>query len=303
MKKILVTGAQGLLGSKLSELLLKDDNFETILTGRRFSVVQPDNAKFITLDITDRDAVLRTIKEHNPDVVINTAAMTQVDDCEIQRDLCWTANVKSVEYLVEACEAVHAHLIHVSTDFIFDGTQGPLTEDAKPNPVNYYGESKLAAEQVVMKSKTPWAILRTVLVYGITSDMSRSNIVLWVKNNLEQGKTIKVVNDQWRTPTLAEDLAMGCYLAATKKAQGVYNISGSDFLSPYQMAVQTADFFKLDKSLIQETDSTLFTQPAKRPPKTGFIIDKAKKDLGYQPRSFNEGLAILARQIKESVKA
>jgi dTDP-4-dehydrorhamnose reductase len=121
--------------------------------------------------------------------------------------------------------------------------------------------------------------------------------VLWVKNSLEQGKKIQVVNDQWRTPTLAEDLAAGCFLAAKKKAQGVYNISGKDFLTPYDIAIATADYFKLDKSLISLTDSTKFTQPAKRPPRTGFIIDKARTDLGYEPRSFAEGLAVLESQL------
>jgi dTDP-4-dehydrorhamnose reductase len=223
--------------------------------------------------------------------------MTQVDQCETEREACWTANVTSVENLVAACIKYSTHLVHVSTDFIFDGTRGPLDENEKPNPVNYYGESKLAAEEVVKKSKAGWSILRTVLVFGITRDMSRSNIVLWVKNSLEQGKNIQVVNDQWRTPTLAEDLAQGCYLAAKKKATGIYNISGKDFLTPYDIAIATADYFKLDKSLVNVTDSTKFTQPAKRPPKTGFIIDKARTDLGYEPRSFAEGLAVLESQL------
>jgi dTDP-4-dehydrorhamnose reductase len=127
--------------------------------------------------------------------------------------------------------------------------------------------------------------------------MSRSNIVLWVKNSLEQGKTIQVVNDQWRTPTLAEDLAIGCYLAATKNARGIYNISGKDFLSPYDIAIQTADYFGLDKSLIKKTDSTQFKQPARRPLTTGFIIEKARIELGYEPHSFLEGIRILAEQM------
>jgi dTDP-4-dehydrorhamnose reductase len=137
-----------------------------------------------------------------------------------------------------------------------------------------------------------------VLVYGVTQDMSRSNIVLWVKKSLEDGKTINVVNDQWRTPTLAEDLAMGCFLAATKKVKGIFNVSGDQMMTPYDIAIATADFFKLDKSLIHQTDSTKFTQPAKRPPKTGFIIEKAKKELGYKPRTFTEGLELLSSQIK-----
>lgn len=295
--KILVTGSNGLLGQKLTELLEKDPSVTLIATARGKSVLPITQGEFHALDITDGNAVDEVFARTKPDVVINTAAMTQVDQCETEREACWTANVTSVENLVKACEKHNVHMVHVSTDFIFDGTRGPLDENEKPNPVNYYGESKLAAEEVVKKSKTGWSILRTVLVFGITRDMSRSNIVLWVKNSLEQGKSIQVVNDQWRTPTLAEDLAQGCYLAAKKKATGIYNISGKDFLTPYDIAIATADYFKLNKSLVNVTDSTKFTQPAKRPPKTGFIIDKARTDLGYEPRSFAEGLAVLESQL------
>jgi dTDP-4-dehydrorhamnose reductase len=295
--RILVTGSNGLLGQKLTTLLQEDKSIDLIATARGKSAVRITRGEYHAMDITNRENVESVLRLTKPDVVINTAAMTQVDDCETQRDACWKANVTAVEHLVRCCHALHIHLVHVSTDFIFDGTFGPLDETAVPRPVNYYGESKLAAEKVIQDSPVSWAILRTVLVFGITSDMSRSNIVLWVKNSLEQNKTIQVVNDQWRTPTLAEDLAMGCYLAAKKRARGIYNISGKDFLSPYDIAIRTADFFKLDKSLIKSTDSTKFVQPAKRPPKTGFIIEKARKELGYEPRSFDEGLAILATQI------
>ena len=295
--KILVTGSNGLLGQKLTELLEKDPSVKLIATARGKSVLPITQGEFHALDITDGKAVDEVFARTKPDVVINTAAMTQVDQCETEREACWTANVTSVENLVKACEKHNVHMVHVSTDFIFDGTRGPLDENEKPNPVNYYGESKLAAEEVVKKSKTGWSILRTVLVFGITRDMSRSNIVLWVKNSLEQGKSIQVVNDQWRTPTLAEDLAQGCYLAAKKKATGIYNISGKDFLTPYDIAIATADYFKLNKSLVNVTDSTKFTQPAKRPPKTGFIIDKARTDLGYDPRSFAEGLSVVESQL------
>ncbi len=136
-----------------------------------------------------------------------------------------------------------------------------------------------------------------MLVYGIAHDMSRSNIILWVKKSLEEGKNIKVVTDQWRTPTLAEDLAVGCYLIAEKEAEGIFNISGKDLLTPYEMAMMTADYFELDKSLIAEADSTTFTQPAKRPARTGFILDKPREKLGYEPRSFREGIEILAGQV------
>lgn len=296
--KILVTGSNGLLGQKLTALLQKDDNVELIATARGNSVIPVTKGRFISLDITDKISVDRVLSDMKPDVVIHGAAMTQVDQCETDREACWMANVTAVENIIAACTKNNIHLVHVSTDFVFDGSHGPLAEDEQPDPVNYYGESKLAAEQLVQKSGLNWAILRTVLVYGITHDASRSNIVVWVKNTLEAGKEIQVVNDQWRTPTLAEDLAMGCYLAAIKKAKGIYHISGKDFLTPYEIAIATADFFKLDKSLIKATDSSKFKQPAKRPPKTGFIIDKAIRDLGYQPHSFVEGIAVVASQLK-----
>jgi len=294
--KLLITGSNGLLGQKISQLLEDQPQITWFASARGKSAIPIKHGAFISLDVTDEGQVEAVFAEIKPDVVIHTAAMTMVDQCETERDACWKANVHAVEYLVRACEKHQTHLVHVSTDFIFDGSHGHLDENEKPAPVNFYGESKLAAEEVILRSNISWAILRTVLVYGITHDMSRSNIVLWVKNSLEQGKTIQVVNDQFRTPTLAEDLAMGCFLAATRKAKGVYNISGKDYLTPYDMAIMTADYFGLDKSLIKQTDSTQFKQPARRPLITGFVIDKARKELGYEPHSFQEGIGIVAAQ-------
>lgn len=295
--RILVTGANGLLGQKLVERLQKEDEVDLIATARSPLTVQLARGTYTPLDISRKEEVHEVLRETHPDVVVNTAAMTQVDQCESDRDTCILQNVTAVEYLVEACNAYNIHLIHISTDFIFDGSAGPLAEDAEPNPVNFYGESKLRAELLIRERSRSWCILRTVLVYGITRDMSRSNIVLWVKDSLEKGKNIQVVNDQWRTPTLAEDLAEGCYLAAVKRASGVFHISGKDLLTPYEIALETASVFGLDEKLITKTDSTKFTQPARRPPKTGFIIDKARRELGYNPHSFPEGLQVVKSQI------
>lgn len=297
--KILVTGSNGLLGQKLSTLLLQYESVFPILTARGKPAAPLHRSRFYSLDITEKDEVLRVFTESKPDVVINTAAMTLVDQCETQQEACWNSNVTAVENLISGCKAINARFIHVSTDFIFDGSTGPLDESARPNPVNFYGKSKAAAEELILASEIHSCILRTVLVYGITHDMSRTNIVLWVKENLEQGKTIRVVNDQWRTPTLAEDLAKGCYLAALKKATGIFHISGKDFMSPYDIAIKTANFFNLDSSLIVPTNSTQFTQTARRPLRTGFVIEKARKELGYEPHSFEEGLQILAKQISQ----
>lgn len=311
MQKILITGSNGLLGQKLQQLLVSapyNTQVEVLATSRgnnRCSITSA-NLRYQTMDITNREEVIATLAQFKPDAVINTAAMTQVDDCETKRDLCWQLNVNSVEYLIEGCQQLQQaghtpFLVHLSTDFIFDGAAGPYDEKAEANPVSYYGESKLAAEKALLASDIQWSIARTVLVYGITEAMSRSNIILWVKKSLEDGKTIHVVDDQWRTPTLAEDLAMGCFLMADKKINGIFNISGKDFLTPYEMAIKTAKYFNLDQSLIVKTDASRFSQPAKRPPKTGFILDKAIKQLGYTPCSFDEGIAVLDQQLKTTV--
>lgn len=299
VKKILITGSNGLLGQKLVQLLYANPAIELTATARGENRLSSfPNLAYHSLDISDAKAVNTLVSMLKPDVIIHTAAMTQVDDCETDKETCWDLNVKAVAYLAEACQANDTLLIHLSTDFIFDGEAGPYTEEAHANPISYYGESKWAAEKVLLESKIRWAIVRTVLVYGISEAMSRSNIILWVKKSLEEGKQIQVVDDQWRTPTLAEDLAMGCYLIAEKETTGIFNISGKDLLTPYQMALQTADYFKLDKSLIIKTDGSQFKQTARRPPKTGFIIEKAKVILGYEPYSFQEGIAILDSQMK-----
>jgi dTDP-4-dehydrorhamnose reductase len=296
--RILITGSNGLLGYKLVQLLSGKPEVTTIATARKKPVDLSTGIQFAELDITNKAQTLSVVAAAKPDVVIHAAAMTQVDQCETEREKCWSTNVHGVENIIQACAQTNAHLVHVSTDFIFDGTYGPLDETAIPNPVNYYGESKLAGEKLIQESKINWAILRTVLVYGVTPDMSRSNIVLWVKKSLEEGKSINVVNDQWRTPTLAEDLAMGCYLVAQQKANGIYHISGREMLTPFEIANQTADYFNLNKTLIKPADSSTFTQPAKRPPKTGFIIAKAQRELGYAPHTFTEGLGVLAAQLR-----
>ncbi len=299
--KILVTGANGLLGQKLVSLISGSPSDQLIATGRGANRnPQLDGAYgYREMDITDEGQTLRVISEEQPDVVIHTAAMTNVDQCEEDKEGCWRMNVSAVGHLIRACETSGTFLLHLSTDFIFNGADGPYPEEAEANPISHYGESKLAAEKLIIESDISWAIARTVLVYGIAHDMSRSNIILWVKKSIEDEKQIYVVNDQWRTPTLAEDLAQGCYLIAQKRASGIFNISGKDLLTPYEMAIKTADFFELDKSFITETDGSRFTQKAKRPPRTGFVLDKAEKELGYSPKSFDEGIAILAQQIAQ----
>lgn len=293
--KILITGSNGLLGQKLVELLSQNPDIQLIATSKgKNRIPFIDGYEYLEMDITDADQVEEIIEKTRPDAIIHTAAMTNVDQCEQEKDLCWTMNVKATEYLVKASEKHQIFFCYLSTDFVFDGLSGPYREEDLPSPVSFYGWSKYAGEEVVKRAKCPWSIVRTVLVYGIVSDMSRSNIILWVKKSLESKQNIKVVTDQFRTPTLAEDLAMGCYLVVNKKAEGIFHISGKDFLTPYEMAIKTADFFGLDKSLITPVTADTFTQAAQRPPRTGFILDKAVSVLGYNPVSFEEGIEVLA---------
>lgn len=298
MKKVLITGSNGLLGQKLIYQLVGYPNYQLFATSRGENrTLLKKRYEYIPLDITDEQEVKETFEAVQPDIVINAAAMTNVDACEDDREECWKLNVDAVQYLVSACEEYNAHFIHVSTDFIFDGEDGPYDEEAIPNPISYYGESKLAAEKIVQQSSCVWSIARTVLVYGVVDNMSRSNIVLWAKSALESGKELTVVNDQFRTPTLAEDLAHGCILIAQKGAKGIYNISGEELMCVIDLVKKVAQYYELDDSKIKPISSSTLNQRAKRPPKTGFILEKAKKDLGYTPSSFEEGISIMDVQI------
>ncbi|MBM77446.1 MAG: NAD(P)-dependent oxidoreductase [Crocinitomicaceae bacterium] len=297
-KKILITGSNGLLGQKIVYNLKqrKDvDLYATSIGENR--LLDKLGYTYRSLDITDQNKVSHILSEINPDVIINTAAMTNVDACEHNKEKCWKINVDAVKYLVEASSKYNTHFIHLSTDFVFDGKAGPYSETDEPNPLHYYAESKLASEKIVSENSSNWAIIRTIIIYGITDNMSRSNLVLWSKGEIEKGNTIKVVNDQFRSPTLAEDLAEGCISVADNSAQGIYHLSGPEINSILELIYKVADFYALDKSKIIPVTSASLNQPAKRPLRTGFVIDKAKKELGFKPRSFDEGIKFLDKQM------
>ena len=303
MKTILVTGSNGLLGQKITEKVLKEGGINLIATAKgenRYPIME--GYIYTQMDVLNREEVKLVIEKYKPDAIIHTAAMTNVDTCEEQKELAYQLNVESVATLLSLCEVHNIQLVHLSTDFIFDGENGPYEELSSPHPLSYYGETKFQAEELIKNTKAKWSILRTILVYGIVSDMSRSNIVLWAKGALEKGNPINVVNDQWRMPTLAEDLADGCLLAVEHDAQGVYNISGKDMMSISELVAKVADFWGLDKSLINEISAATLNQTAKRPVRTGFILDKAMTELNYQPHSFAEGLAILDKQLRSRSK-
>jgi dTDP-4-dehydrorhamnose reductase len=295
MWDIMVTGSNGLLGGFLVPLLRRK-GYKVLATGRGGCRLPSDwfddRVVYRSLDITDGMAVWSFVNAHRPRYIIHTAAMTQADDCELHPVACWDVNVTATRFLCHAASAVNASMVYVSTDFIFDGESGPYRETDIPGPVNYYGSSKLAAERAVMSADISWAIVRTVLVYGRSYHQARSNIMTWVRDSLTEGKTIRVVDDQVRTPTYAGDLAEGILKVVERKAAGVWHVSGGEFLTPFEMAAATAEFLGLDAGLMTRVSADTFSQPARRPLRTGFVIEKARTLLEYAPLSFMEGMML-----------
>jgi len=299
-RRVLITGGNGLLGQALIQKMGQSGNYDIMATGRQSRpLFAGGSCGYISMDISDFKNVASVFQDFSPDVVINCAAMTQVDDCESEREICWRVNADAVENLAKQCRKFGSHLIQVSTDFIFDGLTGPYREADRPNPLSYYGRSKLAGENGVRHAGLDrWAIARTVLVFGTGENLSRSNFVLWVANSLKQGKSISVVTDQFRSPTYVYDLADGIERIVRFKKSGIYHLSGRETLSVYDIAVTTAEVFGLDRTLINKTDGSQFKQVALRPPRTGFLILKAETELGYKPHELRDALAELANQLK-----
>lgn len=303
-KTILVTGSNGLLGQKLIHLLrLRKDIILIACSKGENRISETNGYIYETLDITSENNTQTIISKYNPHTIIHTAAMTNVDACEINQKECYEVNVKGTENLIKSAETIKEHtphFIHLSTDFVFDGKSGPYKEEDITNPLSWYANTKLQSEEIVMQSKLNWAIARTIIVFGTAEKISRTNIVLWAIENLINKKEINIVNDQYRTPTLAEDLADACVRIADRKACGIFHVSGKDFMSIYEMVVRIANYFNFDATLVKPISSEGLNQPAKRPPKTGFDISKAMQVLGYNPHTFEESLDIIVQQLKHN---
>jgi dTDP-4-dehydrorhamnose reductase len=291
--KVLVTGANGLLGQHLIRQLVEEGKFTIHATGKgvsRLPYGASNGVTYYNLDLTDFKKAQALVEKISPHILIHAAALSQPNECATNKTACWKTNVGATRALVKGAQKSKSYFIYISTDFVFDGEEGPYDEHAIPNPVNDYGESKLLAEEIVEMSGLHWAIIRTVLVYGDKVPGGRNNFVLWVKEKLEAGEAINVVNDQQRTPTYVEDLAKGIVLVLMKHAKGIYHISGKDLCSPYQLALMVAQLMNKDSSLIQPVTAETFKEPARRPIKTGFIITKAVKELGFVPLKLEEGI-------------
>lgn len=286
-QKILITGSNGLLGQSLLDLFLDDENYEVIALSRgKNRYVTAKDYLYEEVDLIEKAEVRALVLKHQPNFIVNTAAMTNVDQCEDDKKTCDAINVDLVKELVNVSSTIKAHIIHISTDFIFDGKNGPYREGDKPNPVNYYGLSKLKSEQVLKKSDIDFTILRTILVYGKVHDMSRNNIVLWIRKMLLAKKEITIVNDQYRMPTYVEDLAMACKKVIEKRAAGIFNISSTQLMSIYEIAHEVARVLNLDNTFIKPISTQELNQRAARPIKTGFVLDKTIKELELQLNPF-----------------
>jgi dTDP-4-dehydrorhamnose reductase len=286
--KVLVTGANGFLGQHLC-LHLADKGLDIIATGRgACRIPLQGNIVYEQAELTNKSEVENLFHRYTPDAIIHTAAMSKPDECNNNRALATKVNVDATKNLLLS---FHTHFIYISTDFIF-GEDGPHSEDEVPNPLNFYGETKLMAEEAVKSSGDLYAIVRPVFIYGKVWEGLRPTFLHWVKNNLEERKSIKVVSDQLRTPTYVVDICKGIFSIIEKKATGSFHLAGKDILSPYEMAITTANTLGLDASLIENVTSETFPEPVRRAKRSGLKIEKAMKELNYNPVTFEEGVKL-----------
>jgi dTDP-4-dehydrorhamnose reductase len=291
---VLVTGANGFVGQHLVTSLL-ERNYAVLATGKgpaRFDINRP-GLIYRDADITDPVALQSIIEQEKPGIIIHSAAMSQVDDCEKNQPEAHFVNVEATARLLLDAEEHSRFFIFLSTDFVFDGEKGYYSEEDETNPINWYGHTKLEAEAIVQTSGIPWAIVRTCLVFGEAPAGGRNTIFSWIRNSLKEGKSIKVVDDQWRTPTYVKDLVAGIIAIVEKQATGIWHISGEDSVTPYQLAVRIAEKGGWPTDQLERVTASTFQQAGKRPPKTGFSIDKAREQLGFQPLSLDAALAEL----------
>ncbi|MBN2572911.1 MAG: dTDP-4-dehydrorhamnose reductase [Ignavibacteriales bacterium] len=285
-QKILIVGSNGMLGQRLIEHYLTDENTDLLCSSiEEKSLIE--NVNYFCADITDKKTIGKIIKEFKPDFIINAAAYTDVDRSETERVLAQKINVEGVANLANYSSVVNSHLIYISTDYVFDGIKGPYSEDDIPNPINYYGKTKLAGENAIKKYDTKHTILRTNVLFGLGKNV-KSDFVKWFIESLRNNKPVQIVDDQINNPTYVDDLVDAIGRVIEYKKKGLFNIGGAEFLNRYEFALRIADFFGFDKSLITPVKTEVFNQPARRPLKSGLITLKAETELGYKPSSYEE---------------
>ena len=303
--KLLVIGGSGLLGYKVAKMA--SNEHETFLT-YNYRSIQIEGCTALKLDKCDRKAVFELLEKIKPDVVIDTAALHNVDYCETHPEEAWKVNVEGTRNVAEACKKIGAKIIFISTDYVFDGTKGYYTEEDTPNPLSYYAKTKLEAEKTIQSLDVNYIIARPSVIYGwnpnevsgLKSSSGKSvNFVVWALQKLEKGEEIKAVTDQYSSPTLADNLAEALLVMASSEKQGIYHTAGKDCVNRYEFTLKIAEVFGLDKSLIKPVTSEIFKQVAKRPKKCCLDVSKAEKDFGIRFLTVEEGLKLMKNQ-KES---
>ena len=289
--KILITGSNGLLGQKIVKHLAKHKiSFLATSLGENRNPECP-NDFYRSMDICSQEEIKTVFNSFLPIHIIHTAAMTNVDKCEEFPLECYKLNVQATQFLFEAAKKIQAHFQFISTDFVFDGLKGNYAENDIPNPLSVYAHSKFEAENLVSAPNySNFSIVRTIILYGKANNLSRSNIVCWAKETLYSGQPMTIIDDQFRAPTWADDLAWACIQICKLKKTGMYHICGPETMSIYDLVLRIANFYGYSKEKITKTDSISLNQKAKRPPKTGFNIQKAKIELSYNPTTFDETL-------------
>ena len=298
--KILVIGANGFLGSnffsKTNNEYFLNKRINVIASGLHASILNND-IKFYKIDITNKRETINKISYLEPDVIILTAALTNVDQCELNKKLASKINIDGPKNVLEACQRIDAKLIFISTDFVFDGKKegGYYTEDDHPNPINHYGLTKYKAELAIMNSNIEYLICRTSVLYGWTS--RKQNFVTWILNNLKQNKPMKIVTDQINSPTYVENLAQIIIKLIEKNARGIYHTSGDCALSRYEIAIKCAKIFGYDSFLIKPIKN--LKQKAIRPKNTSLNVEKLKKLIGNELKifTFEEGLLSMKKNL------
>lgn len=290
MRSVLITGANGFIGQYLAAQLLQK-GYKVIATGKGESrlTIQHPQLVYETLDFTQKEAVGQLLLKYKPHTVVHAGALSKPDECELNKEAAFLVNVTGTLNLLQAARQSASFFVYLSTDFVFEGSRLDYTEEDALQPVNYYGQTKKLAEEEVKQYPFDWSIVRTILVYGHPRGI-RHNILTLVANGLKEGRSLKIVDDQVRTPTYVEDLVKGIVSIIEGEKRGTYNLSGKDVTTPYRMACAAADYLGLDKTKIEKVTAESFNEPARRPRTTGFDLTKARQELGYEPLSFEEGL-------------
>ncbi len=289
--RILVTGSNGLLGQKLVAGLLKDNHIVCGLDLQESSYLEYSSIEYQKVNITSRRETSDRVKNWKPEVIVHCAAMTAVDACETEREMCWKVNVDGTENICIAASKVEAKVIYISTDYVFDGESGPYSEEDTPNPGGYYAKSKLAGENVVRGSGNNPTVIRSIVIYGFGKNI-KSSFVTWLVGELRSGRKVRIVDDQWGNSTIADDLANAIGRLIKLEKHGLYHMGGSSFITRFEMATRIARFFELDESLITPITTAELKQPAKRPLRSGLLINKAESELSYNFLDLEQSLQL-----------